>query len=149
MTAKLLWRMTRVLPCDSLPFEFGIPASKICNWAPLLHAVIGRTCLKRLDSCFAFTRTLPAQFESAAVRFWLGQEEARAQCPLFFADCARPPTRFTARPTTLRICFLFCSRCDHRRHSCPHRHSAFAFYLSSSLRCRRPLSRSPTICCSE
>src|SRR5712692_8900142 len=46
----------RSLSRDCLSFQLGILPGKVCNRAPLLHAVIGHAQLKRLDPGLALAR---------------------------------------------------------------------------------------------
>jgi hypothetical protein len=130
---------------DRLPLQLGVFPGEIGYRTPLLQAVVGHSQLEGFDSDFALTRKLTAKFGRMTCRSRLGQEKSRSRYGLLFSRGPWFACRFTCRADSCLARSLIGQRCSHGRHL----DSLSMLHLSSSLRCKRPFSRSPTICCSE
>src|SRR5581483_2634861 len=130
---------------DRLPLQFRIFPGEVGYGTPLSQAVVGHSQLEGFDSDFALTRKLTAKFGRMTGRSRVGQEKSRSRYGLLFPRGPRFACRSTSRADSCLVRSLLGQRCGHGRHL----DSLSVLHLSNSLRCKRPLSRSPTICCSE
>ena len=157
---------------DCLTSYLRVLARKIRRGAPLDNAVIVQTALECLDLGFPFRRQLPVEYRRAAICAHLGQEETgrsrQGPAPVrqvFAASsglrvavpsvpqlqgsspCSIPPfwrlTLASELPVWLHARWPLAGSCHHGSV-----HLSGAPW-SSVLCCSKPLSLSPTICCSE